>query len=331
MVKDNFKNVVKQVQNFLKENTEWKERYSCYAKSIEANLPIINEQRKNFNQFNPLRLYITTGSLKDKKAVFSVRYLGQEVAKLSVKGENIILSTKGYEKNNTEHFGCNISVNNEDWTGKCASDFRKYFSNHYKNNIKRKNERKRNEEHRIESLLLAEFSKRSSVSKNLTGIQPVKIANACFPMPTPISASNHTGIKYSGCSGGGIDIFARVGKHPTRLCVIEVKDETVSKEPPIKATEQAVAYATFIRELLRHDPTWYKLFGFSGELPRSLTILASCAMPYNKDLYDTSFDGQIIDIDDNDKIELRYIYFEENNNNITKIDSSINKKISKEQ
>lgn len=49
-------------------------------------------------------------------------------------------------------------------------------------------------------------------------------------------------------------------------------------------------------------------------------------MPYNKDLYDTSFDGQIIDIDDNDKIELRYIYFEVNNNTITKIDSSINKK-----
>ena len=70
MVKDNFKNVVKQVQNFLKENTEWKERYSCDAKSIEANLPIINEQRKNFNQFNPLRLYITTVSLKDKKAFF---------------------------------------------------------------------------------------------------------------------------------------------------------------------------------------------------------------------------------------------------------------------
>lgn len=104
----------------------------------------------------------------------------------------------------------------------------------------------------------------------MTGIQPVKIANTCFPTPTPISASNHTGIKYSGCSRGGIDIFAHVGKHPTRLCVIEVKDETVSKEPPIKATEQAVAYATFIRELLRYDPTWYKLFGFSGNYQNHL-------------------------------------------------------------
>ena len=79
MVNNNFKNVVKQVQNLLKENTEWKERYSSYATAIEANLPIINQERKNFNQFNPLRFYITTGCLKDKKAVFSVRYLGKKL------------------------------------------------------------------------------------------------------------------------------------------------------------------------------------------------------------------------------------------------------------
>ena len=46
------------------------------------------------------------------------------------------LMQNGYLKNNTEPFACNISVNTEDWTGKCASDVRKYFSNHYKNNIK---------------------------------------------------------------------------------------------------------------------------------------------------------------------------------------------------
>ena len=322
MVKDNFEKVVKDVQSLLKKNTEWKKRYSDYAKSIEANIPIIKEQRKKFYQFTPLRVYITTSNLKNKKADFSVRYLGQEVAKLSVKGENIILSTKGKEGNNTKHFGCNISVNNENWTGKCASDFRKYFLNQYKNNIKRNDEGKQNEEHRIESLLLEEFSKRRTKSKSLTGIQPVKFVNACFPMPTPIKASKHNEIKYSADKGGGIDILARV--NPRKLCVIEVKDETVSTEPPIKAVEQAVAYATFIRELLRYDSTWYKLFGFSGKLPKSLTILASCAMPYNEDLYDTSFDGQIIDID-GDKIELHYIYFEENNNIITKIDSSINK------
>ncbi len=134
-------------------------------------------------------------------------------------------------------------------------------------------------------------------------------------MPTPLSASNMKKLKYFGYSGGGIDIIARIGSgYATKLCIMEVKDENVSNEPPAKAIQQGLAYATFIRELLRTDngKEWWKLFGYSHKLPEQIELYVSCVMPSTNN-NDTTFADKTINIDQ-DSIHLHYIYFQEKNN-----------------
>ena len=145
-----------------------------------------------------------------------------------------------------------------------------------------------------------------------------------FPMPTPISASDHKAVKYSGVYGGGIDILARTGTGGTNtyLCIMELKDENVKSEPPKAALSQAIAYTTFIRELLRSEAgrEWWTLFGFHGEIPEQLTLYAACVMPigYN----DYSFEDITLDIE-GDIIKLHYVYFSEKDNKITEVDTSL--------
>ena len=81
------------------------------------------------------------------------------------------------------------------------------------------------------------FSKKSSTGKILCNIQPVKLAGiARFQMPTPFRVSDINNVKYTGSTGGGIDIIARIRKgSTTKLCIMELKDENKLKEPPAKA------------------------------------------------------------------------------------------------
>jgi len=133
-------------------------------------------------------------------------------------------------------------------------------------------------------------------------------------MPTPISASKHEPVKYSGIHGGGIDILARTGTggKATHLCIMELKDENTKREPPKEVVKQAIAYATFIRELLHSDAgvKWWNLFGFRGErVPEPLELYAAIVMPSNKN-NDITFQNMELSIE-NDTIKLHYIYFDD--------------------
>jgi len=132
-------------------------------------------------------------------------------------------------------------------------------------------------------------------------------------MPTYIKASNH---KKPETGYGHIDILARVGRGKgTNLCIMELKDENNSKEPPGDVVKQALAYATFIRELLRSDcgKAWWRLFGFRGDLPEKLELYAACVMPISE-FNDTSFGGLALPVD-GDTIKLHYLYFQEEKGN----------------
>lgn len=157
-------------------------------------------------------------------------------------------------------------------------------------------------------------------------MKPVTIGGVRLPMPTPLKASNHKSVRYAKQFGGGIDIFARTGTggKNTNLCIMELKDENVKSEPPKDVIKQALVYTAFIRELLRSDSgnVWWKLFGFSGEIPKKLTLYAVCAMPSNS-YNDTSFKAEKIPLRGEDKAVLHYIYFTESNNKIEKAESSL--------
>jgi len=312
----------------IRANDEWIGRYRDYARLISDNLDNIKQSRNAFREWSPLKFYLNVTNAKKAAhyLTLGVRYNGQEVAELisNPKNETLLLNTttNDYDKKNAKYFDWQKSLNKVDWRGSEAKAFRAFFKN---NPPRIDSATKKNNEHRIESLLLSEFSKKSSAEKALPYIQPVKIGGIRFPMPTPIGASSHKVISYSKEKGGGIDILARVGKSgfSAKLCIIELKDENDSKEQPIDVIKQAVAYATFIRELLRSEcgSDWWKLFGFSRPLPKKLTLFAACAMPSGNNDY--SFANKEVKIED-DVIRLHYIYFHEKDNAITSVESSLN-------
>lgn len=311
---DNFNYIKASViitRKLLEKNREWENRFNEYAKRILANTANIKHKKKLFHEWAPLHLYLNVDqSRKASSSVkFCLRYHGQAVADLSV-SDTVALSTETYNDKNARYFGCNHKVT-DTWDSPAAVKFRSFFSS--------LPHRIGNKEHRVESMLLTELSKGKSISKAeaLQWIQPVKIADiARFQMPTPIKASSNP-ICYSR-KGGGIDILARVGSGPnTNLCVMEVKDEYAASEPPKEALAQGVAYATFLRELLRSNsgPLWWKIFGFSRKLPKSLKIHVASVMPPNPNGSSDTTTYQDILID-SDQLKLGYIYFTESNNTI---------------
>jgi len=314
------------VQELLNKEDEWKKRFEVYADIINNNIDNIKNIKSKFNLRDQLFLYINITESKKNHPKFNLRYLGQNVANLSIESNDVIISTSKYNKTNKDHFNCSIELSNTEWKSNKAKEFRKHYSNKRARNPKLP---KKNNEHRIESLLLTEFSKNKRSEKNLINIQPVKLVGiARFQMPTPISASKKP-FKYSNHKGGGIDILARVGTGPnTKLCIMEIKDENKHKDDPMKAIEQGLAYAVFIRELLRSasGETWWKLFGFKLSVPKKLKLSVACVMPLNENKYnnDTSFKGKSITIGE-DTINIHYLYFGENNNKIFKIETSLNK------
>jgi hypothetical protein len=320
---DECQSIITEVQNLLykSENIEWIKRYANYAQSIFANLETIKIKKKQFNEWAPLYLYMNIGSAKDRMP-FSLRYLGQEVATLKVGKESISISTKKFDATNERDFDCKTKVHDKEWTSEKASKFRRHFSS-FPNRTNESGQK--NEEHRIESLLLTEFSKSNRKDKILHNIQPVKFAGiARFQMSTPLKASNVNDIKYSGANGGGIDILSRIGiGSGTRLCIMEVKDENIAKEPPTHAILQALVYAAFIRELLRSErgELWWQIFGFKGKPPARLDIPVVCVMPSTQ-CNDFSFQDKNISID-NDLFSLNYIYFTEKNNAIVDVVTSL--------
>jgi hypothetical protein len=315
-----FEEVVKQTQGLLSDNPEWIERYSVYADGINKNLETIKEKKSKFNQWAPLYLYMNVTEAKGSTK-FSIRYLGQDVAKIKVFEDKIIVSSMDFSKNNLRDFECSIELSDADWRSKEATSFRKHFIAYGK---RTSNSHKKNEEHRIESLLLTEFSKKDSKTKLMCNIQPVKMAGITrFQMPTPLGASKVDNLKYSGVSGGGIDILARIGKsRGTKLCVLEVKDENGKNEPPAKAIKQGIVYATFLLGLLRSKGgnKWWKLFGFSRDLPKSISIAVACVMP--PDIKDTTFANNEIAIGE-DKLILHYVYFYESDHQLLGLETSM--------
>jgi hypothetical protein len=320
----NIENIIKEAQELLLNNSEWKNRYKGYADNLLANIDVIKSNRRRFNEFPPLYFYISTTNAKNAKTklLLDVRYRGQSVATLKANKNSITISTKEQDDKNLRDFNCTIKLNDIPWQETQVSEFRKFFKNR-DNSRNYDDKNKKNEEHNVENLLLSEFSKRISNNKQITGIQPVKICGNRFGMPTPISASDHKALKYANQYGGGIDIFARTGRGlATYLTVIEVKDENNSKEPPEDALKQSIQYAVFIRELLRSDcgENWYKIFGFNGAIPKNLTIRAVCAMP--NDNSDQSFAKQtyLIGVD---KIECHYIYFKYDGKQLSDFQTSL--------
>lgn len=331
------------VEKLLNLNTEWIKRYNDYINDLDSRIkPLVNAATLRFGSAKNLEIYLPLSLAKKatkSSASFDIRVGGQSVATLIVKNSEVCISFN--TKNNVNYFkdysnypfhkrvsaktkhgmlGC-IQDGILSWHSPEAVAFRKYFAQCQVGKL-------RSLEHNYESQLLRQFSMKTSKGKILKNIQPVKLLGKRFQMPTPIQA-NQSGkkvINYANANGGGIDILARYGSgRRTSLTVFELKDECVKKERPEEAISQAIAYATFIRQLLRssnaNTDKWWRFFGFGRPLTNSgLGIKAVIAMPVGK-YNDTSFAGiklplQTIGPYSNDYIELHYMYFNVDSSNV---------------
>lgn len=333
----------------------WEERYGNYITKITSHLDNATQAYKAFNKRKGFTFSTSTGELKDHVYVFSfsMRYLGQEIAKVKVNSKEAtrtLIVTKDHLNGIKDHFSSifdevkkvmktmtaeKLGENGEyyhcHWEDETASKFCNLFTE------KATEKTSKSKEHTLESSLITALSQsKNKEEKLLANIQPIKFSSLRFPMTTPLTASKDVkNIEFSNGVGGGIDILARYRRGNTsNLCVTELKDEYESPEKPLA---QAVAYATFVQQLLWSDiakgEEWYHFFGFNANKPVSkpLTINVVVAMPHNpKGESDISFAGEKIDLGDGDKLVLHYMYLDiDENYTIKKIDTSLNKSTEK--
>ena len=312
------------VCNILQEEIEWIERYKGYVDILST----WKKKPLGFSSPGELFPYITLSVAKQNcsvsesgKSKYFLRYLGQNVAdilvsnKIENKKRERFFSTKEYQNSNKKNFEYDIVHDNDNWNSESGKIFRKFF-NGYKERI---DGSKRNEEHRIQNLLLRELAKKKGEEKYIKFIQPVLLQGCFLEIPTPFAASNHNPT-YAAHRGGGIDILARVKYGPkTRLGVVEVKHEYKTNENIFQVLNQAVTYACFICKLLRSESgaKWAELFKFTKPeklLSKPLIVDAIAAMPYISPEDSALFNLKkpaIIKVGE-DLIELHFISFEDN-------------------
>lgn len=308
--------IIKRIQTLLNQDTAWSNRYSDYKKrlfSCNNTLSLRSDKRNNLFYYTNF-----TESMKatDNTLSAQIRYRGQLVGQIcqttKKEGnlEHILVIDTEDAKNNCNTFSGyedKPELNGQngipstlecDWhKSKTAKAFRKFFREGPQKGLK-SNGQESHGEHTLESAFLSEIEKRSSKDKPLLYIQPIKLKGLRFQFPTGLPASKLHNIDKletiledlkCGGKGGGIDILARrkSANGKSYLTVIELKDEYKKTEKPELAIMQAIAYATFLRELIRYDaancaegPNWYNVFGFgSNVLETNLEIKCVVAMP----------------------------------------------------
>ena len=244
----------------LSENKKWEERFQGYIQNIAINHQKIG--KRSFRKPDGLSLYSSVGS---NGKSYDLRFRGQSVATVKeTAAVKVKLNPKSHA--NQKYFQFDLCKEEVDWDSTEASNFRSFFK---KESLKFTAEhpeadrkKTKSEEHRVENCLLREFSKQLGKEKALCYIQPIKLYNLFFQMPTPLKASTHAP-KYC-VKGGGIDILARIKplKGISRICVMEVKDENKPAESQATAMAQAVTYAVFIAYLLqsKSGQHWWDFF-----------------------------------------------------------------------
>ena len=301
-----YQDTIAAVRKLLQDNPEWIARYKGYIDTLAEKKAAgtFSRAQRQFAVPAPFQLYLSLSmaihKCTAKRTAFELRFHGQSVATVFVdnqKEKTVSMQVKKVpaiykvlrEKAEAAYLDSLDSSALYDWHGEEAKNFRRIYTDMERALATNGQSHLLGQpEHDMESFLLANYAKKRSDEKEISYIQPVTMldTSARFQMPTPIKASSvKDGIdtlSYAGKSGGGIDILARVGSgRSTTLAVMELKDENKDSEPPHKVICQAIAYAAFLRELLRSESgdSWWSFFGFGGSVPKRLTLKAIVVMP----------------------------------------------------
>ena len=308
---------------------EWEPRFNSYIDSIKD-----VKQKLPFETEGELFVYLNLGTAIDNvknnaRSLYYLRYLGQNVAEVEYDKNlgKVFLSTDKYADKNERDFnfknedGSPVRLQKVDWMSEEANKFKTHFSDYHPRSSK---SGKKNEEHRLQNLLLREFSKQSGINKYIKFIQPVKLLDSFFEMPVQSKGFDHK--KDGNLKGGHIDIIAAIRHgNRTRAAVIEVKDDKYSKKEDINAVlTQAITYACCVRKLLRGDRKneWAAFFGYTKQISiqdKSLTIDVIACIPEIPEEVQVELKNNIKIPIGQDKLALGFISYSEAHNNL-KID-----------
>ncbi len=275
-------NLSVQIDRIWEDNKEeFENNLSNWIDALNHGNKFLHSAKNEFHCWYPLKAYVSVTKSKSRsRAVFSLRFFGQEIAHLIVKDKDVFIQLKGHRIKNEQWFDLSLPDGLYPWKGKEGQLVRKHF-NELALSTKGMSKVK-TQEHRIESKFLSEMCKGSGkFGLDSLKIQPVLIANK-FPlqMPLPISAS--TGSPKPG--NGYIDILARhrLKNNKTNLSVWELKKPGTHE----KAASQAYIYSLTLLKVLRHSKRaseWFKLFGFKSRIPSSLEIEAVVAISRSRE------------------------------------------------
>ena len=158
-------------------------------------------------------------------------------------------------------------------------------------------------------MLLEEFSKRQSYDKLLTGIQPIKYEDALyFKIPIPI---NQKQMEY-------INILTRTKVR--KITLVEILEDGQDLDTILAKVTTKSVYLTNLLHTQQGDK-WYKMFGFHGRLPTTLTIKVCIAVPKSskvKEFEPFTIQNGI------DTLDYRYLQFENDQEQITSIKTNVN-------
>lgn len=314
-------NIIKEASRLLEENREkgigWESKYLKYADDIIGKGAF--NRGELFYVPRPLYVYSKVSNAAKKEWRYDLRYEGQIIAEVVIdSNKKVSLSiSEDVCRRNKNSFNVDTPADVYDWNDPVATKFRSLFINSVGRNLSRSSER------RIESRILAAMDAGSQYISNIT---PVKLFNAYFQMPTPLSASKISGgehcIKQTEPSGG-IDILARTrhqGEQRSRLCIIELKDENKASESQPMVMEQALAYATFITYLLRSSAgqKWWNILRENDsidtdikDVPDELKIDVVTLMPTDNNLTN-ELTGSYLLKDLNTTLDCHTLYYDGN-------------------
>lgn len=297
------KEMIEQTQKIMNENKDWKAQYSNLAQAMWENQELIKKFYREIKDYEHLQFYLTDVSTTPPITyTVSVKYLGQTVAEITISNDEVHISTERYNETNKKDWGCDMELN-----GNWKDVHTLKFLNYFEGDIVKKT--KDNGKSKIESLLLAEFSKTAAADKLMTGIQPIKFQRLLYPMPTILNSN--------------INILVRTKVR--RITIINPLDPANENETTEELLTKATKQAVFLINLLHSESgdLWYKIMGFKGRIPSNITIKVCYALPNKLESKEKVFEPFQLKCG-NDNIEYHYMFYGEGKNEINSLKTSLN-------
>lgn len=157
-------NKQEQAQKTISDNKEWQATYDKQANVLLENRDILKQFYKAVKDFEYLQFHIAE-VLTTPPTLFkiTIKYYGADIATVEIAKDGVHITTEPYNKSNKDNFECTLQLKNEDFYSKATNEFLQYFRGA---SIKNKCDEKA----LAESLLLQDFSKKSSVRQVIAGV-----------------------------------------------------------------------------------------------------------------------------------------------------------------